>query len=391
MKPNLIRVIATFLFVLGFFEACKSSANSRVSCQSTLKSGVVESHYEQVNVNRLVAQLLSDIDELHLQFAGRLKSNIQREIFQFRMSGIENETETLLKQLGIRWISFMVPFTENLSHSQNHTGVDLGFRRQFYLTEEPTHPFLKKLFRGIYWRAKNWNIKVVIDPLIDDQHLVGFFDSDKNAIFLSLRALIGSIESNMARFIRHEFHHAQSAIHADRPGSLIRKTYTHQSHESLPVGYDESFNLDEIEGHLRDLRILNSLIGKYTRLHNSKENQFILKNQIQELKTDFETEYETLCQFMQVTLGGNGIFAKLESPDIVWSWSTVSELGLILDQVQTQLDSEGSLLRMWLLLDPTLSKQERIEQEIHLTKRRIGRVMNEVKRIGKQHDLKCEI
>ncbi|HND86466.1 MAG TPA: hypothetical protein PLU50_11680, partial [Pseudobdellovibrionaceae bacterium] len=174
-------------------------------------------------------------------------------------------------------------------------------------------------------------------------------------------------------------------------GSLIRKTYTHQSHESLPVGYDESFNLDEIEGHLRDLRILNSLIGKYTRLHDSKENQIILKNQIQELKTDFETEYETLCQFMQVTLGGNGIFAKLESPDIVWSWSTVSELGLILDQVQTQLDSEGSLLRMWLLLDPTLSKQERIEQEIHLTKRRIGRVMNEVKRIGKQHDLKCEI
>jgi hypothetical protein len=85
------------------------------------------------------------------------------------------------------------------------------------------------------------------------------------------------------------------------------------------------------------------------------------------------------------------MFAKLESQNLVWSWTTVSELGLILDQVQAELDHDGSQLRMWLLLDPSLTKQERIQQELQLTKRRIDRVYGEVLRIGKQHELKCEI
>lgn len=391
LKPNFSLATITILFILSFVQAHECFANSKFVCQPILKNEIAENHYEQANVNRLVAHLLRDIDELHVQFAGRMQSNIQREVFQFRIRGIENETEDLLKQLGIHWIPFMVPFSENLRLSHLAANIDLGLRRQFFLKDDSANPFLKKLFRGIYWRAKNWNIKIVIDPLLDDHHLVGFYDTDKNAIFLSLRSLIGSLESHLARFIRHEFHHAQSAIHADRPGSLIRKTYTHQSHESLPIGYEESFNLDEIEGHLRDLRILNSLLNKYARIRDARQNQSHLKNQIQDLKTDFEIEYETICQFMQLTIGRKGMFAKIESQNLVWTWTTVSELGLILDQVQAELDQEGSQLRMWLLLDSSLTKQERIQQELQLTKRRIDRVYSEVLRIGKQYELKCEI
>lgn len=259
------------------------------------------------------------------------------KVLQRQVHLIEDLIGIALSQLGIQFRKVNPLRDERLVNYADREVLALAlgpdqsqaqFERNFFeIVGVQSQGKFSQLYQGFKTSPVTGNVLVFVDPLMNPFRARAVYQPRHKIIRISVAGLLRELKFPWKGVFRHEIHHAFADSQFERTGNMMRFYFNHRGQMKLPRGYERGFYFDEIEAHLRDLR-LDRIELRAARAHPLVRLQ---SEVIESLNDEVKKDLQRLKLFMAVS--------KASLQTAWWNLKLNLRSRIVYRTIQSSLDS----------------------------------------------------